>query len=42
MANPNPFLFGAPAPGGGQPSNPYMAGGAPPGVANPFGGSYGL
>ena len=38
MANPNPFLFGAPAPGGGQPPNPYMAGGAPPGVANPFGG----
>ena len=34
MANPNPFLFGAPPAGGAAPPNPY---GAPDPMANPFG-----
>ena len=37
MANPNPFLFGAPPAGGAEPPNPFLSGGAPPPMANPFG-----
>ena len=37
MANPNPFLFGAPAAGGGmEPPNPFLSGADPSAAANPF------
>ena len=36
MANPNPFMFGAPPAGGAEP-NPFLSGAAPAPMANPFG-----
>ena len=38
MANPNPFLFGAPPMGGAEPPNPFLSGQDPSAAANPFGG----
>ena len=38
MANPNPFLFGAPPVGAAEPPNPFLGGGDPSAAANPFGG----